>query len=241
VGKGKLLKFKEMKSFEHVLQPGFDEIFEKDYYLKSKWSECFFKNNNPIVLELGCGKGEYTIGLAIQNPAINYIGVDIKGARIWRGAKIAKEKGLTNVAFVRTSIEHIVSFFGTNEISEIWLTFSDPQPKKPKKRLSSSTFLKKYMNFVCNEGLIHLKTDNRLLYEYSLALAKINNLNITYSCSDIYASSNIPPVVTNIQTFYEKQFLTQGKPIHYLEFKLPGFYNINEPEEFNKNESLKYR
>jgi tRNA (guanine-N7-)-methyltransferase len=133
VGKGKLLRFSEMKGFENVFQPGFNEVFQKDFYLKGRWNQSYFKNSNPLILELGCGKGEYTTGLALENKDFNYVGIDIKGARIWRGAKTALENGLKNVVFIRTGIEHIVSFFDNNEISEIWLTFSDPQPKKPKK------------------------------------------------------------------------------------------------------------
>jgi tRNA (guanine-N7-)-methyltransferase len=241
VGKGKLLKFSEMKSFSHVLQPGFYEVFEKDFHLKSKWAQTFFKNNNPIILELGCGKGEYTTGLAEQNPNKNYIGIDIKGARIWRGAKTAKEKGLKNVAFIRTSIDLIASLFGPEEIDEIWLTFSDPQPKKPKKRLSSSIFLNRYLKFLKAGSIIHVKTDNRLLYEYSLALARINNFNITFSSTNIYSDDNLPETVKNIQTFYEKQFLSEGKAIYYLEYIVPNNISIIEPEDFNKIESIKYR
>jgi tRNA (guanine-N7-)-methyltransferase len=241
VGKGKLLKFSEMKGFSHVLQPGFNEVFEKDYYLKGKWAKSFFNNNNPIVLELGCGKGEYTTGLAEQNPDKNFIGIDIKGARIWRGAKTAKEKGLKNVAFIRTSIDLIVSLFGPEEIDEIWLTFSDPQPKKPKKRLSSSVFLNRYLKFLKPCSIIHIKTDNRLLYEYSLALAKINNFIINFISSNIYNDDNLPEKVKNIQTFYEKQFLSEGKPIYYLEYIVPNNLSIIEPDDFNKIESLKYR
>jgi tRNA (guanine-N7-)-methyltransferase len=241
VGKGKLLRFSEMKTFNHVFQPGFNEIFNNNYHLKGNWAQSFFGNNNPVVLELGCGKGEYTTGLAEEYPQINYIGIDIKGARIWRGAKTSKEKGLRNVAFLRTSIDHIVSFFAPNEVAEIWLTFSDPQPKKPKKRLSSSVFLNRYIQFLKPGAIIHLKTDNRLLYEYSLALVKVNGLKINFASSDIYADNGLPTHVTQIQTFYEKQFLAGKKPIHYLEFVVGGSENIIEPEEFNKFESLKYR
>ena len=240
MGKGKLLRFSEMKTFNHVLQPGFNEVFDKDYHLKGKWACDFFRNNNPVVLELGCGKGEYTTGLAEQNPQINYIGIDIKGARIWRGAKTALEKNLKNVAFIRTGIDHILSFFGKNEINEIWLTFSDPQPKKPKKRLSSSMFLNRYASFLKPGAIIHIKTDNRLLYEYSLALANANQFKIIYASKNVY-SENLPVAVTQIQTFYEKQFLDEGKSIHYLEYSLPENVRFIEPEEFNKVESLKYR
>jgi len=230
-----------MKNFDHVFQPGFIEVFQKDFYLKGKWAQIHFRNNNPVILELGCGKGEYTIGLAQENPDINYIGVDIKGARIWRGAKTAREKGLKNVAFIRTSIEHINSFFDQNEISEIWLTFSDPQPKKPKKRLSSSVFINRYQKFLKPDAIIHIKTDNILLFEYSLALARINEFNIKTFTNNVYLSDGMPKAVKEIQTFYEKQFLSAGKCIYYLEFIVPPDKKTTEPEEFNKIESVKYR
>lgn len=241
MGKGKLLRFSEMKGFENVFQPGFNEVFQKDFYLKGRWNQSHFKNSNPLILELGCGKGEYTTGLALENKDFNYVGIDIKGARIWRGAKTALENGLENVVFIRTGIEHIVSFFDYNEISEIWLTFSDPQPKKPKKRLSSSVFLNKYAGFLKPDASIHVKTDNQLLFEYTLALAETNQLIIKHLSRNVYSDENLPAVVRNIQTFYEKQFLAEGKAIYYLEFLLPANSIFIEPEEFNKHESLKYK
>ena len=241
MGKGKLFKFNEMKGYTNVFQPGFNEVFQKDFDLKGKWNQSYFENVNPVVLELGCGKGEYTTGLARQNPDINYIGIDIKGARIWRGAKTARELGLKNVAFIRTSIEHIVSFFNKGEISEVWLTFSDPQPKKPKKRLSSSVFLNRYSRFLKPNAVIHLKTDNPLLFEYSYALSITNNLNINYLSRDIYSDKGLPEAVSQIQTFYEKQFLAAQKPIYYLQFVLPGDMLLSEPDDFNKFESQKFK
>jgi tRNA (guanine-N7-)-methyltransferase len=241
VGKGKLKRFQEMKTFNHVFQPGFTEVYQKDYKIKGKWAAEFFKNNNPIILELGCGKGEYTTGLAQRNPNCNYIGVDIKGARMWLGAKIAFEKQLNNVAFVRTRVDLIESFFGESEISEIWLTFSDPQPKKVKKRLSSSNFLSKYKKFLKKDGLIHIKTDSKLLFEYSLALAEKNKFFITFISRNVYNDENLPESVSAIQTFYEKQFLEEGKKIHYLQYKLNNKSHITEPEEFIQNEALKYK
>jgi len=238
VGKNKLKSFKEISNFNHVLQPKFLDVYNKDYYLKGNWSQNFFKNENPIVLELGCGKGEYTTGLAELNPHINYIGIDIKGARICKGAKTALEKNLKNVAFIRTSIEPIQSFFSENEISEIWLTFSDPQPNKPKKRLSSSLFLNKYNSFLQDGGIIHLKTDSRILFEYTFALVKENNLIINHKSTNVYSDDYLPDVVKNIQTFYEKKFIVMGKSINYLEFELNKNNLINEPQEQTEKETF---
>jgi tRNA (guanine-N7-)-methyltransferase len=238
VAKNKLKNFRQLKSYDHVFQPEFKEIFQDDFFMKGKWAETFFKNNNPIVLELGCGKGEYTTGLAEQNPDINYIGIDIKGARMWKGAKTSLEKGLKNVAFIRSSIEPIQSFFGENEISEIWLTFSDPQPYKPKKRLSSSLFFNKYMSFVKPGAIIHLKTDSLLLFEYTYSLVKENEFIITNKSNDIYNEEDIPNAVKNIQTFYEKKFISLGKKIKYLEFIINKKSAIIEPSEFIKTDVL---
>lgn len=236
MGKDKLLRFKEMKEFKNVFQPGFREVYQNEYKLKGKWAAEYFKNTNPIVLELGCGKGEYTVGLAQRNPNVNFIGIDIKGARIWRGAKTALEKDLKNAAFVRSSIDLVPSIFGKNEIDEIWLTFSDPQPKKPRKRLSSSLFLNRYLNFLKPNGIIHLKTDSKLLFEYTNALAEENKFFINFISRDIYADNQLPEPVAGIQTFYEKQFLGEGKKIHYLEFKVTGNKEIAEPKEFEEPE-----
>jgi tRNA (guanine-N7-)-methyltransferase len=239
VGKNKLKSFKEISSFEHVLQPKFLDVYNKDYYLKGNWSRDFFKNNNPVVLELGCGKGEYTTGLAELNPHINYIGIDIKGARICKGAKTVLEKNLKNVAFIRSSIEPIQSFFAENEVSEIWLTFSDPQPNKPKKRLSSSVFLNKYNSFLKDSGIIHLKTDSKVLFEYTCCLVEENNLKINYKSDNVYCHDYLPEAVRNIHTFYEKKFIAIGKSINYLEFELNKNGKMVEPIELTKAESFK--
>ncbi len=233
MGKNKLAKFEEMKEFDNVYQTGFKEVLNNDFYLKGKWHKEVFKNNNPIVLELGCGKGEYTVGLAQRYPDKNFIGVDIKGARIYKGAKAALDKNLQNVRFIRTRIDFILSFFAENEVSEIWLTFPDPQPKKFKKRLSSSTFLNRYAKFLKKDAQIHLKTDNRLLYEYTKALAEVNKFIINTACADVYKNNNLPEEVLNIQTFYEKQFLSENKNIHYLNFVLHNILPYIEPTEFN--------
>lgn len=241
MGKGKLKRFRENEGFEHVLQPGFKEVFQKDYKLKGKWRTEFFKNNKPIVVELGCGKGEYTVGLAERNPNINYIGIDIKGARIWRGAKTAHEKGMKNVAFVRISINLIESFFAEGEVDEIWLTFSDPQPKRHKRRLTSSVFINKYKKFLKNDGIVNIKTDSRLLFEYSNALAEINKFKINYLSKNVYNDDSLPEPVTGIQTFYEEQFRGKGHKIHFLQFEISNESEVLEPEEFNNNEAVKYK
>ncbi len=231
MGKDKLKRFKENETFGNVFQPKFDEVFRTEYFMKGKWRTEYFKNNNPLVLELGCGKGEYTVALAQKNKDVNYIGIDIKGARLWRGAKTAVEQNLRNVAFVRSSIELIESVFDADEVDEIWLTFSDPQPKKPKKRLSSANFLNKYKNFIKQNGKIRVKTDNQMLYEYSCAVAELNNFNIIRSSADVYNDDNIPVEVTDIQTFYEKRFLAEGSKIHYLEYEINNDIEIVEAEE----------
>jgi tRNA (guanine-N7-)-methyltransferase len=230
VGKKKLQRFAEMETFGHVVQPSYDEVFRKDYPLKGKWSQLFFKNNQPIILELGCGKGEYTVGLARKFTKINFIGVDIKGARMWSGAKTAVEENLHNVGFLRTRIDFISSFFAPGEIQEIWITFPDPQPKKYYKRLTSTRFLGYYKNFLKPDGLIHLKTDNRALYLYTKNVIQVNNLELMEATDNLY-NSNMDHAVLSIKTFYEKQFLSEGKPIHYLKFKLNNTGNFEEPED----------
>jgi len=238
VAKNKLKSFAQIDSFNHVLQPKYLEVHQKDFHLKGNWSRDFFKNDNPIVLELGCGKGEYTTGLAEINPNINYIGMDIKGARIYKGAKTVIEKNLNNVSFIRSSIEPIQSFFSENEISEIWLTFSDPQPNKPKKRLSSSIFLNKYRSFLKPNAIIHLKTDSILLYEYTTSLVEKNELTVNYKSKNVYSGEILPPAVALIQTFYEKKFIKSGKSINYLEFVIDINREIIEPLEFKKYEFI---
>lgn len=227
--KKKLQRFAEMETFSNVIQPGFDETFSGDHSLKGKWSENF-SNDHRIVLELGCGKGEYTTGLARKFPGANFIGIDIKGSRIWRGAKTALDENLQNVRFLRTHIEMINSFFNRDEVDEIWVTFPDPQLKKKRKRLTSPRFLMRYSGFLKNNGLVHLKTDNTVLYHYTLRLAKINNLHIIHYTDDLY-HSGINGTATAIQTFYERQFLDLGMKITYLCFELPNEKEIVEPED----------
>ncbi len=227
MAKHKLAQFQENLSFAHLIQPSFDEVFGCDYHLKSHWAEKVFKNTNPIVLELGCGKGEYAIGLSEKFPQKNYIGVDIKGARLWRGAKTVQEMNMPNVVFLRSRIEFIKSVFANDEISEIWVTFPDPQPKRFKKRLTSSKFLNYYRNFLCDGGLVHLKTDNDMLYEYTHELVKYNNLKIRTSTPNLYAVGSEDEILS-IRTFYESQYLAKGKTINYISFHLEKEKEIRE-------------
>lgn len=231
MGKAKISKFEEMKTFENVFQPSFEEVFGKDFRLKGKWGSEFFGNDHPITLELGCGKGEYSVGLARLFPERNFIGIDIKGARIWTGARLASEEGIRNVAFIRTRIEFINSFFTENEIDEIWLTFPDPQLKKRrnKKRLTSPRFLNSYRGFLRDGGSIHLKTDNAELFHYTLSVAELNGLPVRSATNDLYRGGQ-DSTAHGIQTFYEKQFLEAGLPIHYLAFELPATARVVEAE-----------
>ncbi len=226
--KKKLRRFAEMETFANVIQPRFDEVFHKDFYLKGSWNRQCFRNENPVVLELGCGKGEYTTGLAQRFPEKNFIGVDIKGSRIWRGARTALAEHLGNVMFLRTRIEVIGSFFTKEEVNEIWLTFPDPQLKKKRKRLTSSRFLNSYRGFLKHNGIIHLKTDNQVLYRYTLDLIDMNNLKLRFHSDDLYHSGIIDDIL-DIKTFYEQQFLDQGMRINYLCFELPHDKIIEEP------------
>lgn len=219
--KNKLKRFRENESFENVIQPNRNKLVSNELSLKGKWKTNFFKNENPLVLELGCGKGEYAIYLAQSNPNINYIGVDIKGARFWRGAKTALETGLKNVAFLRTQIELIPLCFAEDEVHEIWITFPDPQIKykRSKHRLTNLNFLKNYKRVLRQEGIIHLKTDSEFLFGYTLGMAT-NHVEILYAHHDIYTNSDAPKEATEIKTSYEQKFLDQGKAITYIQFKL---------------------
>ncbi len=228
--KKKMQRFADMDTFSNVVQPAFDEVFDKDYRFKGNWNRLFFNNSNPIVLELGCGKGEYTTGLARRFPNKNFIGIDIKGSRMWKGARAALAEHLDNVAFLRTHIEMIQSFFGKDEIEEIWITFPDPQLKKKRKRLTSARFLNTYNSFLRKRGLVHLKTDSTVLYQYTIDLARLNKLTVKINTRDLY-HSGIDSDILGIQTFYERQFLDQGMKITYLCFELPDGKKIEEPAE----------
>lgn len=231
MGKNKLRKFAENETFNNLFQPSFEEVWGKDHPSKGKWNLEYFKNTNPIVLELGCGKGEYTVNLARMFPEKNFIGIDIKGARLWKGAKEAFEAKMSNVAFVRTRIENIVSFFANAEVSEIWITFPDPQPRpaRAKKRLSSSRFLGYYQNFLKNNGIIHLKTDSQGLHEYTKALVEQNGLAVHICTNNLYGSNIVDPILS-IKTYYEGMFLEQDMPITYLSFELDNQKQLKEPE-----------
>ena len=218
--KNKLRRFKENETFLNLIQPTREELLS-DFDLKGNWKD-EFKNDNPIVLELGCGKGEYTLALAKEFPNINVIGIDIKGARLWRGAKTALETGLENIRFLRAQIELLPQVFDTSEISEIWITFPDPQIKykRQKHRLVNLKFLNMYKALLKENGLIHLKTDSEFLHGYTLGLLQGLAKEIVYSNHDIYRLEGSPQIVTSVQTFYEKQYLESFKPITYLQFRL---------------------
>lgn len=203
-----------------MIQPTRDEVFEGFRFL-GNWNS-FFKNDNPIVLELGCGKGEYTVGLAERNPDKNYVGVDIKGARFWRGAKSAQELHLSNVAFLRTQIELVDRLFGEQEVDEIWITFPDPQIKykRTKHRLTNPEFLKKYRQILKPGGIVNLKTDSEFMHGYTLGLLQGEEHEILYANHDVYKNSGSPQEVLEIQTFYENQYLERGKPITYIRFRI---------------------
>ncbi len=218
--KNKLKRFKENDTFKNVVQPTREEV-QEGFALKGKWEE-HFGNSNPIVLELGCGKGEYTIGLAEQNPNKNFIGIDIKGARFWRGAKTALEEGLNNVAFLRTQIELLDLLFTKDEVSEIWITFPDPQIKykRTKHRMTNEVFLNKYKEILQPNGLVHLKTDSEFMHGYTLGLLHGLRHEIIYANHDVYKNEGSPKEVLEIQTFYENQYLEKGKAITYIQFRI---------------------
>jgi tRNA (guanine-N7-)-methyltransferase len=223
MGKNKLRRFAENATFTHVVQPTYTELMDGGLPLRGRWNKDHFKREAPLVLELGCGRGEYTVGLAQLHPQHNHIGVDIKGARIWRGAKTARELGLPNVGFLRTHVDHIVQCFAPGEVDEIWLTFSDPQLEKPRKRLTSPLFLARYKQIMKPGGIIHLKTDSPVLYDYTLEMIAAHGLPIFAQSRDVYTDlvTRVSPeeqAVLNIRTYYERMWLEEGRKIHYLRF-----------------------
>ncbi len=230
MGKKKLQRFAELQDFENVVQAGAGEVYDRRHPLYGKWAAEFFGNPGPLVLELGCGKGEYTVELAKMFPETNFLGADIKGARMWKGAMHALDNNLNNAGFLRTRLELIPSFFAPDEIGEIWITFPDPQPRKSRKRLTAPAFLNRYRGFLKREGIVHLKTDSYELYEYTLSVLEHNGLKVLKETSDLYGSGTICPVLS-ISTYYEKQFLEKGKPICYIKFRIDGSKTITEPDE----------
>lgn len=228
MGKNKLQKFSDMETFGCVLQYPRHILIEKGFPFKGKWNREFFSRFNLITLELGCGKGEYTVSLAEANPDRNFIGVDIKGARMWKGAKTVEEKKMDNAAFLRTEIEQISQFFGPEEIDEIWITFPDPQMQKARKRLTSSRFLTNYRTFLRQGGIVNLKTDSPFLYEYTRRLVELNEFEVLANTDDLYGSGLADPV-TSIKTFYEQQWLSRGKTIKLISFRLADG-DIREPD-----------
>ena len=218
--KNKLKRFKENETFSNVIQPTREEVLNNTLMLKGNWNRIFFKNQNPIVLELGCGKGEYSVNLATMFPEKNFLGIDIKGARFWRGAKTALAEKINNVGFLRTQIELVDCIFDKNEVDEIWITFPDPQIKykRTKHRMTNPDFLNKYKKILKPNGMVHLKTDSEYMHGYTLGLLQGLGLTIEYAHHDVYGTTNAPKEVTDIQTYYESQYLAINKKITYLRF-----------------------
>ena len=254
MSKGKLAKFADMATYENVFQYPYSVVEHVPFEMQGHWREQYFKNDNPIILELGCGKGEYTVELGKRCPDMNFIGVDIKGARMWTGATEAIGLGMKNVAFLRTNIEIIDRFFSEDEVQEIWLTFSDPQMKNPRKRLTSTYFMERYRRFLVDNGIIHLKTDSNFLFTYTRYMAERNALPIEAITNDLYATApgenangngngnangnangngNGNPAfaeAASIQTYYEQMWIARGLNIKYMKFHLPRNGKLEEPD-----------
>ena len=229
MSKGKLAKFADMERFENVFQYPYSVVDDVPFDMKGKWRDMYFHNDNPIVLELGCGKGEYTVELAKLYPEMNFIGVDIKGARMWTGATESLEAGMKNVAFLRTNIEIIDRFFAPGEVSEIWLTFSDPQMKKATKRLTSTFFMERYRRFLKDGGTIHVKTDSNFMFTYTKYMVEKNGLPVEFITDDLYHSGWVDDIL-GIRTYYEQQWLDRGLTIKYIKFLLPQCGELQEPD-----------
>ena len=229
MGKGKLQKFADMREYPNVVEHHFSIADASPFPMLGKWGKEFFGNDNPIVIELGCGRGEYTVGLARRYPDKNFIGVDIKGARMWTGATEALREGLKNVGFLRTNIEIIDHFFAAGEVSEIWLTFPDPQMKKYTKRLTSTLFLQRYRNILAPDGIVHLKSDSNFMFTYTSYVTEVNNLPVISCNEDIYANGEAEEPL-DIKTYYEQQWLSRGINIKYISFSLPAEGALVEPD-----------
>ena len=233
MSKGKLAKFADMERYENVFQYPYSVVEQVPFEMKGRWNECYFRNDHPIVLELGCGKGEYTVELAKLYPEVNFIGVDIKGARMWTGATQALQEGLKNVAFLRTNIEVIDRFFTPGEVTEIWLTFSDPQMKNPRKRLTSTWFMQRYRHFLADGGIVHLKTDSNFLLPYTTYMVEKNGLPLLFRTEDLYHTEGIDEEtrrILAIRTYYESMWIDRGLNIRYMKFRLPQKGELVEPE-----------
>ena len=233
MGKGKLEKFADMATYPNVIECPFSVAQQGPFLMKGHWRDQFFHNDHPIVLELGCGKGEYTVGLAKLFPEVNFIGVDIKGARMWTGATQALNERMDNVGFLRTHIEIIDHFFAPDEVQEIWLTFSDPQMKNPRKRLTSTFFMERYRRFLADGGLVHLKTDSNFLYTYTSYMVERNRLPVQMDTADLYHTDLLDPLtktILSIQTYYEQMWIERGLNIKYLRFQLPQEGVLEEPD-----------
>lgn len=233
MSKGKLQKFAEMETFQNVFQYPYSVISDVPFEMQGHWREQYFHNDNPIVLELGCGKGEYTVGLARMYHDVNFIGVDIKGARMHTGAKQALDEHLPNVAFLRTNIEIIDRFFGPDEVQEIWLTFSDPQMKNPRKRLTSTYFMNRYRKFLVDRGVVHLKTDSNFLFTYTAFMVEKNSLPVLLRTEDLYHTGGLDErtrQILGIHTYYENQWIERGFNIRYMKFMLPHDGELTEPD-----------
>lgn len=233
MSKGKLAKFADMERYENVFQYPFSVVEQVPFEMKGHWRDMYFHNDNPIVLELGCGKGEYAVGLARLFPDINFIGVDIKGARMWTGATEALAEGLKNVAFLRTNIEIIDRFFSAGEVQEIWLTFSDPQMKNVRKRLTSTYFMERYRRFLVDGGIVHVKTDSNFLFTYTTYMVEHNHLPLLFRTEDLYHTAEIDDDtsrILSIQTYYESQWIERGLNIRYMKFHLPHEGALEESE-----------
>jgi tRNA (guanine-N7-)-methyltransferase len=244
MGKGKLAKFADMETYGNVFQCPYSAVEELlgkhttmeewTYELKGRWRDAYFHNDNPIVLELGCGKGEYAVELARNYPDKNFIGVDIKGARMWTGATQALNEGLKNVAFLRTNIEIIDRFFAADEVQEIWLTLSDPQMKNPRKRLTSTYFMERYRRFLVDGGIIHLKTDSNFLFTYTTYMVEHNRLPVDFRTEDLYhderSTDNVEPATLSVQTYYESMWMARGLNIRYMRWHLPHAVPLAEPD-----------